>query len=362
MSTIAPPKSRQPAPADAEVSAIIEASRRDVEAAPVVYRPGAFWDELIDINLEMLRTHGIENFKRTVANNYYQWLTTSFRHFQMQRAVRGWLEHPTLAPLVNRLEDRADGLRSPDRDGTYDLTAAEAWRYKFFAGTVWETARREDKLGLTDRLSEPELGNPIRIRQRGRLVSQDLGNSIIECNYLARSGTVKEGCRVAELGAGYGRLAYVFAQACPMTYCIFDVPPALGVAQWYLTELFGADHVVPYMPGDNFSDVEKRLTPGTIAFFTPNQLVMFPDGWFDCTQTISTLPEMPIEQSQHYLRLLSAKSRRALFLKQWKQWPNPADDVELTEDWYSLSDPWRLAARRTDPTQPAFFNQLWLRS
>jgi putative sugar O-methyltransferase len=347
--------------ADAEVTAVIEAARKDVEAAPVVYRPGDFWEELIDVNLEMLRTHGIANFKRTIANNYYQWLTTSLNDPQMQRAIRRWLEHPSLAPFVNRLEERPSGLRTTISEGTFDMSSAAASRYKFFAGALWETARREDRLGLTDRLTEPALGNPIRFRQRGRLVSQDLANSIIECNYLARSGALRPGCRVAELGAGYGRLAYVFSEACPLTYCIFDVPPALGVAQWYLTELFGADRTVPYMPGEDFRAVESRLKPGTIAFFTPNQLAMFPDGWFDCTQTISTLPEMPVEQSQHYLQLLSAKSRRALFLKQWKQWPNPADDVELTEDSYSLPDPWRLAARRADPIQPAFFNQLWMR-
>jgi hypothetical protein len=98
-----------------------------------------------------------------------------------------------------------------------------------------------------------------------------------------------------------------------------------------------------------------------VAFFTPDQLELFPDGWFDCTQTISTLPEMPAAQSQHYLALMSAKSRRAIFLKQWKRWRNAADDVELTEQHYALSAPWRLAFRRGDPIQPAFFNQLWLR-
>jgi len=29
---------------------------------------------------------------------------------------------------------------------------------------------------------------------------------------------------------------------------------------------------------------------------------------------------------------------------------------------YSLGSPWKLAARRSDPAQPAFFNQWWLRS
>jgi putative sugar O-methyltransferase len=346
---------------DDDVAALIEEMRRDAATAPEIYRPGDFWDELIAVNQEMLRTEGIVNFKRTVSNNYYNWLVTSLRDPQIQRAIRRWLERPSLGPLLNRLEERPAGLRTTDRTLPYSLSRTASWRYKFFVGAAWETARQCDPLGLTERLSEPEIGNPIRIRHRGRLISQDLANSIIELTFIARSGIVADGCRVAELGAGYGRLAYVFAEALPMTYCIFDIPPALAVAQWYLQAVLGAQRIVPYTAGTDFRVVAPRLKPGVVAFFTPDQLEMFPDGWFDCTQTISTLPEMPADQSRHYLALMSAKSRGALFLKQWKQWHNPADDVELTEQYYVLPAPWRLVARRVDPIQPAFFNQLWLR-
>ncbi len=346
---------------DDDVAALIATMRRDLAAAPEIYRPGSFWDQLIAANLEMLRTEGIANLKRTVSNNYYNWLVTMPRDPQMQRAARGWLRRPTLAPLLNRLDEPASGLRTITDERSFSLSRLATWRYEFFVGALWETARREDTQGLTERLSEPEVGNPIRIRHRGRLISQDLANSIIEFTFAARSGAIRHGCRVAELGAGYGRLAYVFAQACAPAYCIFDIPPALAVSQWYLTAILGSERVVPYTSGDDFSVVEPRLRPGTVAFFTPDQMEMFPDGWFDCTQTISTLPEMPAEQAKHYLALLSAKSRRALFLKQWMDWHNEADGVALTEQQYEVPEPWRLAARRVDPIQPAFFNQLWLR-
>jgi putative sugar O-methyltransferase len=347
--------------ADGDVAALIEVMRRGISAAPEIYRPGEFWDELIAVNMEMLKTEGIANFKRTVSNNYYNWLVTSLRDPQIQRALSGWLRRPTLAPLLNHLDEPATGLRTVDQKRSYALSRSAARRYKFFVGAMWETARRLDTRGLTERLSEPEVGNPIRIRHRGRLISQDLANSIIELTFAARSGVVRDGCRVAELGAGYGRLAHVFAETCELSYCIFDIPPALAVAQWYLTAVLGADRVLPYASGGDFDAVASRLTPGVVAFFTPDQMEMFPDGWFDCTQTISTLPEMPVRQSTHYLQLLAAKSRRAVFLKQWRQWRNVADDVDLGERDYELPTPWSLTARRTDPIQPAFFNQLWLR-
>ena len=96
-----------------DVAAVIEAARRDVESAPEVYRPGEFWDQLIDQNLEMLRTHGVATFKRTVSNNYYNWLVTSLRDPQIQRAVRRWLQRPSLAPLLNRLESNRPTCARP---------------------------------------------------------------------------------------------------------------------------------------------------------------------------------------------------------------------------------------------------------
>ncbi len=116
-----------------------------------------------------------------------------------------------------------------------------------------------------------------------------------------------------------------------------------------------------YSPGKDFTLVEPQLTPGIVAFFTPDQIDMFPDGWFDLTQTISTLPEMPAPQAAHYLEVLAAKSRRAVFLKQWRRWRNEADQADLLEEQYLLPAPWQVSERRIDPIQPAFFNQLWLR-
>lgn len=346
--------------ADLAVAELIERMREGLEASAPIYQPGSFWNDLIEANLKMLELDGIERFKRTVSNNYYNWLVTNRRDPQLRIAVRSWLRHPTVAPLTNRLEE-ATGLRTTLSDRSLAFSPAEVWRYKFFVGAVWDQARRHDPLLLTERLEEPAVGNPIRIRHRGRLVSQDLANSIIELSFVEPSGVIREGARIAELGAGYGRLAYVYAQAAPVTYCIFDIPPALAVAQWYLNAVLGEERIVPYSPENPFGAVKSRLVPGMVAFFTPDQFETFPDGWFDCSQTISTLPEMPRAQAAHYLGLLAAKSSRTVFLKQWRKWRNDADDVELTEEQYTLEAPWKLASRRVDPVQPAFFNQLWLR-
>jgi putative sugar O-methyltransferase len=346
---------------DQEVAELIEAMRRGVADAPEIYRPGEFWDGLIAANLEMLRAEGIANFKRTVSNNYYNWLVTSPLDPQVRNALVTWLRRPSLTPLRVRLEEPMTGLRTVNRSQAYALSSFAARRYTFFVGVLWDIAVRGDTHGLTSRLAEPEIGHPVPLRSRGRLISQDLANSVIEFTFAARSGTIGEGARVAELGAGYGRVAYVYAHAHDLTYCVFDIPPALAVSQWYLTKTLGQERILPYSPHTDFAQIESQLTPGTVAFFTPDQLDLFPDGWFGLTQTISTLPEMPARQSAHYLGLLAAKSSRAVFLKQWRQWRNEADQTDLREEHYRLPEPWYLHLRRTDPVQPAFFDQLWLR-
>jgi putative sugar O-methyltransferase len=356
-----PPAPPQPEhrPEDVEVAAWIEEMRRHVAEGPAVYRPGAFWTDLLERNLAMLRADGIRRFKRTVSNNYYNWLVTSWLDPQLRNAVLGWLRHPSRDPLQARMEP-AHAVRTMARDDAFDLSPVAARRYRLFVAATWERARREDRLGLSDRMEEPEIGTPVRLWSRGRLVSQDLANGIIECNYAARSGLVRDGARIAELGAGYGRLAHVHLAAADVVYCIFDIPPALAVSQWYLRELLGAHRVVPFDARRGAADIDA-LRPGQVAFFTPDQLELFPDGWFHLTQTISTLPEMPERQAAHFLALLAAKSSGEVFLKQWRRWRNEADGAELAEDWYALPPPWELVARRIDPVQPLFFNQRWRR-
>ncbi len=336
----------------------IERMQRDVASGPEIYRPGEFWTDLLARNIEMIRDSGIANLKRTVSNNYYNWLVTKQKDPQFRSAFAWLLRHPTSRPFLNEME-AVSGLSTQRRDAV-SMSGNAARRYRWFSGIAWEIAVAEDRAGLTGRLQEPEVGNPIRIRRQGRLISQDLANSIIEYNFVAAQAPAPPR-RVAELGAGYGRLAFVHAEAAPVTYCIFDIPPALAISEWYLTAVLGADRIIPYGEEPDFESLSRPVERGRVAFFRPDQMERFPDRWFDLCQSISTLPEMPRRQSDHYVELLAAKSRGLLFLKQWRDWHNPADDAHYTEESYSLPAPWALSARRVDPVQTQFFNRLWER-
>lgn len=343
--------------ADEEVLDWIEQMRADVAAGPEIYRPGAFWDELIAKNLDMIEREGIDRLKRTVSNNYYNWLVIAVRDPQLLRAASRWLRRPGLSALRTSVGD-ATGLRTTSQADSVGLSPKAARIYGFFVGALWDLAVREDSRDLTRRLREPAAGGPVPIVSRGRPISQDLANSIIEFSFVDRKLGVAYGARVAELGAGYGRLAYVYAEA-GAAYCVADIPPALAVSQWYLREVLGRDRLVAWEANPDPVALAERMVPGTVAFLTPAQLELLPDGFFDLTQTVSTLPEMPAAQAEHFLELLLAKSSRGFFLKQWMDWTNDADGAHCTEHSYDRPADWELVARRADPVQPAFFDQVW---
>ncbi len=110
-----------------------------------------------------------------------------------------------------------------------------------FLALLWEHVRRVDRRDILLRLEEPELGDPVVATYRGRRISQDLGNSVYEL-YSATAalpGNEPGPGGVLELGGGYGRVAWVFLEEFPRArYVLVDIPPALAIAQEYLTTLF----------------------------------------------------------------------------------------------------------------------------
>ena len=336
----------------------------ELQRSSALYRPSRFWEGLARENEQMLSRHGLANLKRTVGQNYFNWLVVHPENAQLRNALRYWRSHPTLRPLLNRMErmgfiHSAVGLEK----NMTRLGWKEHLLYKTFVGVLWEVARHSDRTGLAEVLQEPEVGNPIRIRRKGRLISQDLANSIREYSTIleAQPDIGSSPGSIAELGAGYGRLAYVMLQHPGPRYFIFDIPPALAVAQWYLTELFGHLPIFRFRRIASFASVADELQSSRIAFFTPNQLELFPDGYFRAFVSISTLPEMNAQQVNNYLRLIAEKTSRLVYFKQWKRWANPDDDYTLSQADMTLGGGFRKAIERDDVIQDAFFESVWIR-
>ena len=56
---------------------------------------------------------------------------------------------------------------------------------------------------------------------------------------------------------------------------------------------------------------------------------------------------------------MRAKTRRAIFLKQWKEWRTAKDGFRMTRADYAMPPPWQVTVARTDPLIPRFFDAVW---
>lgn len=341
--------------------ASLDAMRAELESSDPIFVPSEFWSDLNKKNFHMLEAEGLANFKRTVAQNYFNWFIADYNNPLFRHAFREWCRRPNLLPLLTRLPE-TERLRFTTADGRVAMSASQRHLYRLYVCFVWTIMTRLDRHRLRFKVSEPAVGNPFPLKYGSRLLSQDLATSIIECNLVADLTAATPAPRVAEIGAGYGRVAHVYATALRGRYFIIDIPPALTVAQWYLEQTLGPDRVFRFRPFDRIEEVQAEIDRAAVALFTPNQMRMFPDGYFDVVLSISTLPEMRSDQVEFYLGEFQRLSRGHIFLKQWKAWRNPSDGTDLTADSYRLDPDWRLTLDRTDPVIPDFFNRVWSRT
>lgn len=107
-------------------------------------------------------------------------------------------------------------------------------RYLEFLQLLRPFVEKRDRLGILQGLEEPELGKPIGVSYGGLRNSQDICNSVLEVNSATEDldWDPQAPLRVAELGPGYGRVAYVLLQAAAgASVTLIDIPPALYIAQ-----------------------------------------------------------------------------------------------------------------------------------
>jgi putative sugar O-methyltransferase len=169
---------------------------------------------------------GIENFKRTVALDYFDW------RYPLHRPHMVFWSH--LWDLMKRTTMKEKML------------AASPSFYKFVVRLTWQYARRMDINGILYDVTEPIYGNPMPVHFGGHLVSQDLANTSLEMNFMRANSPGPR--RVIEVGAGYGRTAHALLSLFPdLEYIIVDVEPALSVAKWY-GEDFRNDSRLVFLP------------------------------------------------------------------------------------------------------------------
>jgi putative sugar O-methyltransferase len=339
------------------VTVAIDAMTREVLSGPEIYRPSRFWEELNKRNSRQIVEIGLGSFKRTVNQNYFNFMIVGPRHPQFRRLLRLWLSRPTPTVLGARLVDWELVEVRHDRVQPFRRRRARFW-YALFVALLWEFARRRGAGHRLDVLDEPDLGKPILVRYGRRSITQDLANSALELEAIEEALThpLTAHETVIELGAGYGRLAWMALATTPgLRYILVDIPPALAIAQEYLTRLFPDRKAFLFRHFDRFDDVATQLSQAEIAFLTPNQLEAIPPQRADVFINISSFHEMRPDQIGRFLVQADRHTNGIFYMKQWRAWTNEVDGVTIRQGDYPIPASWDRVYEREHPVQTQFF-------
>jgi putative sugar O-methyltransferase len=308
-----------------------------------------YWSMLCRKNVAQLLETGYENFKQTVALNYFTWIVgrKDPQFLFLQSSLR---EDAKARARKRAAESRPHAFMTKEQSEFYNLMTYLLWEYT------------EETVGsdLMARLEEPDEGNPPSVRLNGRNISQDVANSVLEYDSVSRGLPDIESVRsIIEVGGGYGRTAYAFLHLLPhVRYYLVDIPPALYIAEKYLTGQFADRKIFPYRPFRNFSDVAHEFQEAQIAFLMPDQLSLLPDRTADLFLAIDCLHEMRPEQIRDYYRTIDRLSGY-LYQKCWKKTKIPYDDIILTQDDYPFLPNWRKLFFRDCRVQTSYFETLF---
>lgn len=316
-----------------------------------IYQPSRFWEGLNAKNLQQLEASGIGNIKQTLAQNYFTWVIG-----QKDEQFRYLLRNTRLQHWPSILWDALS------YDPASTLSKRQQAELVIFTRMLWKLAQRIDAKGLLNVIEEPEEGNPFKIFLHGKLISQDLANSIIEYYSISEhfQAASTGPSTICELGAGYGRNAYVFLKAMPRCkYIIVDIPPALYVSQHYLSTVFKDRKIFKFRCFSRFDDIAREYDQSDVVFLLPHQAEMLPKKSINLWINISSLHEMNMGLINAYFRLIDTLTKGFFYSKQWIVSHNPSDDIVVKQGDYPVPAHWRELYHRVAKVQTNFFEALY---
>lgn len=317
------------------------------------------------LNIDWLKSEGLDNFKRTVNNNYFNWMVQTkseyFRNMAAQFLSKAKRNPRKLWSLLttNIGEMHHRTYTSKNTETTYFQRKI----YALYLLFLYEYVRDSDQFGMFTALQEPNVGNPIVIERDGKRISQDISNSYMEYSYIRSTlgGNFGKAKTIAEIGAGYGRLSYLFHlfhQKDGVKIVLIDLPPALLVSQWYLRCVFPEAKVMGYRHFSDFAEIEKDFNESSICFLLPHQLELLPKGAVDLLINVSSLQEMSRKQINHYYELIDQKVNY-FYTKQWVMWENAEDKMSVPAIIYPTKPNWELLHARLNPVHSQFFEAMF---
>jgi putative sugar O-methyltransferase len=161
---------------------------------------------------------------------------------------------------------------------------------------------------------------------------------------------------VVELGAGYGRLAYVARRLFKeCTYVILDLPEALLCASSWLERVLPGE-VQPYAASRSERHLgREQLCSRPVWTLGAHQIEALEDGAVDAFVNIHSFAEMPRESIDNYFRHIDRLVSGVLFSKQRMLENNVVDQVVVSKATYPVRPHWRELYHRTTSLDAGFF-------
>jgi len=288
-----------------------------------------YWWYLAKRNIEQLACEGYENFKQTVARNYYTWVGVDSTY----------------------LMGNVDILAAVKKARSLSLPIGEIYR-KHDHFTLEEsisfnlnTVLMYCALEQPDLIDEPDIGNPPAITIGSKLVSQDIMNSYLDYSNLSNLADLTKVKCILELGGGYGRTAhYILSKHTDLSYILVDIPPALHIAQKYLQEIFPEKTVVTFKSDVTAREINAAISVNSLIFLTPDQMKLIEDKKVDIFIAIDNLHAMKIAQVEHYLSEVD-RLASIFYFTCWPGMPMPYDNYTHDSETWPIPSNWSLTSR-----------------
>lgn len=161
---------------------------------------------------------------------------------------------------------------------------------------------------------------------------------------------------VVELGAGYGRLAYVCRRMLPgTTYVILDLPEALTCAASWLGRVLNGE-VVPYAEGRATGVLTReKLLARKVWTLGVQQIEDIAPGAVDAFVNVFGFAEMPRRSIENYFGHVDRIVDGVFYSKQREREVNAADGLEVTVETYPVRPVWRELFRGKSSLYDGFF-------
>lgn len=327
----------------------------EMKKAPLIYYPSDFWEKLNKLHENQLLHAGFHNFKRSITQHYFNWKILMIIRHQLSPIISS-LRKGNFSPIFN------SSFLNPRAENNSHLTSfnkVSSYIYGLYVAYLRDYISRKDKLKLLDKLDEPLVGNPFLVEYKGKNISQDLCNSIHEFYSIFGNVNPQKLTNIAELGAGYGRVAYVFLKTLPKSsYCIIDIPPALFISQEYLSKVFPKEKIFYFRPFSSFGEIREEFETARIRFIMAHQIKYLPKKYFDLIVSISTLHEMTRKQIKNYINQIDRITNGYFYNKQWRK-SYAKDNSRIKENEYPIPKKWRTVYQHHHPIQKLFFEALY---